>query len=280
MTGGSSAESCTCCGRVPADEIVHRTMALHHDLQPLQSLEPTGYLDRYFLRLDRLDRPDRDDVDRLHTYQSPPLGSGCKRGDCQQTVGRSRGGRITKIHAFAAVRGCPVVFLIAPGNRHDLPVAHDLLPTVPSPPTVAGRQPTELACGAWRQGRDPIQPNTQASSPLRQKGIQGPQLDRTHVLSSQGLQAHRNPLRQARRHLYVRDPLGSRAYLVDQLSPDPRRSRLIKDFKSSKEEETINIFVYGFLRDRMTVVFVGRTFSNLSSQLMDGVKVEDTGESK
>jgi hypothetical protein len=80
--------------------------------------------------------------------------------------------------------------------------------------------------------------------------------------------------------VYVRDPLGSRAYLVDQLSPDPRRSRLIKDFKSSKEEETINIFVYGFLRDRMTVVFVGRTFSNLSSQLMDEVKIEDTGEPK
>jgi len=55
-------------------------MALHHALHPLQSLEPTGYLDRYFLRLDRLDRSDRDNVGRLHTYQSPPLGSGCKRG--------------------------------------------------------------------------------------------------------------------------------------------------------------------------------------------------------
>ena len=106
---------------------------LHDDLQPLQSLEPTGYLDRYFLRSDRLNGQDRNDVDRLHAHQGPPLGGGRKRGDFQQAVGRSRGGRTTKIHALTEDRGRPVAFLITPGNCHDLPAARDLLPTVAPP---------------------------------------------------------------------------------------------------------------------------------------------------
>ncbi len=106
---------------------------LHDDLQPLQSLEPTGHLDRYFLCIDRINRPDRDDVHRLNTHQSSPFGSGRKRGDFQQAVGRSRGGRTTKIHALTEDRGRPVAFLITSGNCHDLPAARDLLPTVAAP---------------------------------------------------------------------------------------------------------------------------------------------------
>lgn len=106
---------------------------LHDDLQPLQSLEPTRHLDRYLLRFDRLDRPDRDDVNRLDAYQSPPVRSRRKRGDFEQAVGRSRGGRTTKIHALTEDRGRPIAFLITSGNCHDLPAARDLLPTVPPP---------------------------------------------------------------------------------------------------------------------------------------------------
>jgi transposase len=104
---------------------------LHDGLQPLQSLEPTRCLDRYFLRSDWLDRPDRNDVDRRDTHQSPPFGGRCKRGDFEQAVGRSRGGRTTKIHALTEDRGRPVAFLITPGNCHDLVGARDLLPTLP-----------------------------------------------------------------------------------------------------------------------------------------------------
>ena len=106
---------------------------LHDGLQPLQSLEPARRLDRYFLCADRLDRPDRDDVRRLDAHQGPPFGSGRKRGDFEQAVGRSRGGRTTKIHALTEDQGRPVAFLITSGNCHDLPAARDLLPTVPPP---------------------------------------------------------------------------------------------------------------------------------------------------
>ena len=107
--------------------------SLHDGLQPLQSLEPSGCVDRYFLRPDRLNRADRDNVDRQHAHQGPPFGGGRKRGDFHHAVGRSRGGRTTKIHALTEDRGRPVAFLITPGNCHDLPAARDLLPTVPPP---------------------------------------------------------------------------------------------------------------------------------------------------
>ena len=90
-------------------------------------------MDRYFLRPDRLNRADRDNVDRQHAHQGPPFGGGRKRGDFHHAVGRSRGGRTTKIHALTEDRGRPVAFLITPGNCHDLPAARDLLPTVPPP---------------------------------------------------------------------------------------------------------------------------------------------------
>jgi hypothetical protein len=43
--------------------------------------------------------------DRLHTCESAPLGSRRKRGEKKQAVGRSRGGRNTKIHALADAKG-------------------------------------------------------------------------------------------------------------------------------------------------------------------------------
>jgi len=106
---------------------------LHDSLQPLQSLEPARCLERYFLRTDGLNRPDRNDVDRQYTHQSPSLGGGRKRGDFQQAVGRSRGGRTTKIHALTEDRGRPIAFLLTPGNCHDLPAARELLPMIPPP---------------------------------------------------------------------------------------------------------------------------------------------------
>jgi transposase len=90
-------------------------------------------MDRYFLRFDRFNRTDRDDVDRQHAHQSPSFGGRRKRGDFQHAIGRSRGGRTTKIHALTEDRGRPVAFLITPGNCHDLTAARDLLPTIHPP---------------------------------------------------------------------------------------------------------------------------------------------------
>jgi len=56
---------------------------------------------------------------------------GRKRGAAAQAIGRSRGGRTTKIHAIADGQGRPLVFLLSPGNVADITVAPDLLRLAP-----------------------------------------------------------------------------------------------------------------------------------------------------
>src|SRR6266700_1313587 len=50
--------------------------------------------------------------DRLHAREGAPLGSGRKRGEQKQAVGRSRGGRNTKIHALADAKGRLLAILL------------------------------------------------------------------------------------------------------------------------------------------------------------------------
>lgn len=57
--------------------------------------------------------------------------SGWKRGAAAQAIGRSRGGRTTKIHAVADGQGRPLAFLLSPGNIADITVAPDLLRLAP-----------------------------------------------------------------------------------------------------------------------------------------------------
>ena len=59
--------------------------------------------------------------DRLHACQSAPLGSGWKRGEQKQAIGRSRGGRNTKVHARL------LAILLTGGEAHDCPVAERLI---------------------------------------------------------------------------------------------------------------------------------------------------------
>src|SRR3989440_10082726 len=65
--------------------------------------------------------------DRLHPRQSAPLGSGWKRGEQKQAVGRSRGGRNTKIHALADAKGRLIAILLTGGEAHDCPIAERLI---------------------------------------------------------------------------------------------------------------------------------------------------------
>lgn len=70
--------------------------------------------------------------DRQHHRQSPPISRWRKRGADAEAIGRSRGGRSTKIHA--AVDGCgrPIALRITPGQRGDAPVAVPLLTLLPA----------------------------------------------------------------------------------------------------------------------------------------------------
>jgi transposase len=101
--------------------------ALHNDLQSLQPLEPAGHLVRDVRGFDRLDRHHWHGGDRQHTHQSAPLGGGRKRGIFRQAIGRSRGGRTTKIHALTDAAGRPLVLLLSPGNTNDIALAPSLI---------------------------------------------------------------------------------------------------------------------------------------------------------
>jgi IS5 family transposase len=76
--------------------------------------------------------------DRLHARQSAPLGRGRKKGEKNQAVGRSRGGRNTKIHALADAKGRLIAILLTAGEAHDWPVAERLIRRVKSPERLLG----------------------------------------------------------------------------------------------------------------------------------------------
>src|ERR1700712_5915196 len=61
-----------------------------------------------------------------------------KRGPDAQAIGRSRGGRTTKIHAVADRSGRLIGFDLTPGQRGDIRVANTLLATLPKADYVLG----------------------------------------------------------------------------------------------------------------------------------------------
>ena len=65
--------------------------------------------------------------DRLDPHQGTPLGIGRKKGEHKQAIGRSRGGRNTKIHAIADAKGRLLSILLTGGEAHDCPPAQRLI---------------------------------------------------------------------------------------------------------------------------------------------------------
>jgi transposase len=104
----------------------------HHDLQSLQQMVAARALaapvraDCSFWRCSSRTQP------RQFACEGAPLGSRRKRGEWAQAVGRSRGGRTSKIHCLADDRGRPVAFALTPGNA-DISMAVPLLSVVMSP---------------------------------------------------------------------------------------------------------------------------------------------------
>ena len=76
-------------------------------------------------------RPTVASDDRLLGRESPPLGGGRKRGEKNQAIGRSRGGRTTKIHALTDEHCRPLAFLITGGNVADCTAGATLLDRLP-----------------------------------------------------------------------------------------------------------------------------------------------------
>jgi transposase len=65
--------------------------------------------------------------DRLDARQGAPFGRRRKRGARRQAIGRSRGGRNTKIHALADAKGRFLSILLSGGEAHDYPLGRRLV---------------------------------------------------------------------------------------------------------------------------------------------------------
>ncbi|WP_423136009.1 IS5 family transposase [Methylocella tundrae] len=75
--------------------------------------------------------PDELSIDSSHV-KAHRSASGSK-GEFAEAIGRSRGGRTSKIHALADDRGRPVAFALTPGNVADISMAIPLLAAVARP---------------------------------------------------------------------------------------------------------------------------------------------------
>ena len=98
----------------------------------------------------------------LDAHQSASLGRRRKRGEQKQAVGRSRGGRNTKIYALADAKGRLIAILLTGGEAHDCPVADRLIRRVkPSKHMLADKayDSAELRCELHVRGSKPVIPN-------------------------------------------------------------------------------------------------------------------------
>ena len=98
----------------------------------------------------------------LHARESASLGSGRKSGEQKQAVGRSRGGRNTKIHALADAQGRLLAILLTGGEAHDCPVAERLIRRVKPAKRMLGDKAydsAELREELDERGTKPVIPN-------------------------------------------------------------------------------------------------------------------------
>ena len=123
----------------------------------LQSLCPLGRARRVGAAVPRACRvrtidPDADD--RFDAYQSTPFGIGRKRGEQKQAIGRSRGGRNTKIHAIADAKGRLLSILLSGGEAHDCPPAPRLIRRTKAARKLLGDKAYDSAeLRQWLKGR-------------------------------------------------------------------------------------------------------------------------------
>jgi len=100
-------------------------------LQSLRALGRERRLDKGFSRSGASWRTTGATPDRFFGGQSPSLCVGRKRGEQNQAIGRSRGGRTTKIHALTDCLCRPIAFLLTGGQVADCTAADTLLEEMP-----------------------------------------------------------------------------------------------------------------------------------------------------
>ena len=114
-----------------------RLWSTHHGLQSVPPLDDARIM-ASFVRYPDAGRAGRRPGHRQHDSQGSPLCGGRKRGAEAQAIGRSRGGRTTKIHAIVDSRGRPIALEVTPGQLGDVRVALALISAVPPGRRLAG----------------------------------------------------------------------------------------------------------------------------------------------
>jgi transposase len=132
------------------------------DLQSFRALGRARHLGAAVPRA-RETRPiNRCPDDRLDTCQSASLGLGRKKGEQTQAIGRSRGGRNTKIHAIADAKGRLLSILLSGGEAHDCPPAQRLIRRAkPAKKLLGDRAYDSAELRQWldERGTTPVIPN-------------------------------------------------------------------------------------------------------------------------
>jgi transposase len=105
---------------------------VHDGLQSLQPLVSTRHLEAGF-RSAGLEIARQPLSDRQYDCESPSSGKWRKRGEKNQAIGISRGGRTTKIHAVVDSKGRPLNFTLTGGHVHDSQVVEEVLDTPKAP---------------------------------------------------------------------------------------------------------------------------------------------------
>lgn len=120
-------EGCPCGLRAAQDAV-----------QPLSALGGQGCLVEPVSRSGHRRRTARGGFDRFLRRKGASLRLGRKRGERNQAIGRSRGGRTTKIHALTDRNCRPIVFLLTGGQVADCVAADSLLDKVATADLIHG----------------------------------------------------------------------------------------------------------------------------------------------
>jgi len=113
--------------RLPVVRLSPRVRPVDDHIQPLCALGAARCMGKPLPAACRERAIDTNADDRFYSYQGPPLGRGRKRGEQKQAIGRSRGGRNTKIHALSDAKGRLLSILVTGGQAHDRPLAERLI---------------------------------------------------------------------------------------------------------------------------------------------------------
>src|SRR6202048_1292662 len=159
-------------------------------LQPLQSLVPAPHLAAHFRENGGRRSSSGRAFHRQQPCQGAPLGGGFKKGEFAEAIGRSRGGRTSKIHALADDRGRPVAFALTPGNVADITMAAPLLGAVARPKRLLADKAYDAdSLRKWLKQRKvkAVVPFTPDALSPGQQGLQTQKSHRTNVLQAQEL---------------------------------------------------------------------------------------------